>query len=368
MLELKTYKNWKEICEIMNWSTTGGNTKKKYLKQLDAMCKYHKEGNKIVIDEIYSKQKKVQDNRENNGANKYKEYFHTCLEDYIYINSKDSYVYEEGYSKMKEIFDIKYLGLSEERIQEKFEKVKKEFEKSNIKAETFDRWKNFIISLIKTKSYSIFSINIENFKKFNTKVELSIVVQEEDNKIPYVIKDTKFIEAFNNYKKKFAEENDIKMFGKINFGGCNKQQYEQCVFNFLTNKEIIEKFKAILVNIPSLDYFYHNVNIEDIEEIKKIIIIEKPLNYEYNLSEADINWAKVQLGKAIRETLDNNIKQQIENEKKKKIANFTYNEYYKLTGFNQRKKKIKQIEKALEKQFRYSDEIEFKLRLLYKLI
>ena len=211
MLELKTYKNWKEICEIMNWSTTGGNTKKKYLKQLDAMCKYHKEGNKIVIDEIYSKQKKVQDNRENNGANKYKEYFHTCLEDYIYINSKDSYVYEEGYSKMKEIFDIKYLGLSEERIQEKFEKVKKEFEKSNIKAETFDRWKNFIISLIKTKSYSIFSINIENFKKFNTKVkevEIRVNPQTVNNVVGYKRQNIEKLKEF--YDLDVIVKQDIK--------------------------------------------------------------------------------------------------------------------------------------------------------------
>lgn len=59
MLELKTYKNWKEICEDMEWSTTGGNTKEKYLKLLSSLCKYHKEGNKFVIEEIYVQPKEI---------------------------------------------------------------------------------------------------------------------------------------------------------------------------------------------------------------------------------------------------------------------------------------------------------------------
>ena len=57
MLEQKTYKSYKQLCEDMNWSITGGNTKVKHLKELDSLCKWHKEGNKIVIDEIYSKPK-----------------------------------------------------------------------------------------------------------------------------------------------------------------------------------------------------------------------------------------------------------------------------------------------------------------------
>ena len=57
MLEQRDYKNYKELCKAMNWSTTGGDTKVKHLKELDSLCKWHKEGNKIVIDEIYSEPK-----------------------------------------------------------------------------------------------------------------------------------------------------------------------------------------------------------------------------------------------------------------------------------------------------------------------
>ena len=67
VLEVKTYKNWKEICDAMGWKTTGGTYKKARLKEFDSICKNHKEGQKIVIDEIYTKRKDIIDNR---GKNK----------------------------------------------------------------------------------------------------------------------------------------------------------------------------------------------------------------------------------------------------------------------------------------------------------
>ena len=63
MLEQRDYKNYKELCKAMNWSITGGDTKVKHLKELDSLCKWHKEGNKIVIDKIYSQPKEIIDNR-----------------------------------------------------------------------------------------------------------------------------------------------------------------------------------------------------------------------------------------------------------------------------------------------------------------
>ena len=37
MLELKTYKNYKQLCEDMGWSTVRGDTKVKHLKELDSL-------------------------------------------------------------------------------------------------------------------------------------------------------------------------------------------------------------------------------------------------------------------------------------------------------------------------------------------
>ena len=53
MLELKTYKNYKEICEAMGWKITGGNIKKKNLQVLDSLCEYIKDGNKFIVTNIF---------------------------------------------------------------------------------------------------------------------------------------------------------------------------------------------------------------------------------------------------------------------------------------------------------------------------
>ena len=66
MLEVKTYKNWKEVCVAMNWnSKAGGNTKKRYLKIFDSICEYTKEGNKYIVTNIFEEQKEVLDKRKN---------------------------------------------------------------------------------------------------------------------------------------------------------------------------------------------------------------------------------------------------------------------------------------------------------------
>ena len=52
-LELKTYKNYKELCKVLEWEVSSGNTKKKQLRILSEICDYEKQGNKFIIKEIY---------------------------------------------------------------------------------------------------------------------------------------------------------------------------------------------------------------------------------------------------------------------------------------------------------------------------
>ena len=69
MLEIKTYKNYKELCSAMEWKVVSGNSKIKQIKELESMCKYHKEGQKIIIEEIFDIPKDIIDNRSNGGNN-----------------------------------------------------------------------------------------------------------------------------------------------------------------------------------------------------------------------------------------------------------------------------------------------------------
>ena len=46
-------KNYKELCGYLGWNTTTGNAKKSQFKELERFCKYHKDGQKIVVDEVF---------------------------------------------------------------------------------------------------------------------------------------------------------------------------------------------------------------------------------------------------------------------------------------------------------------------------
>lgn len=70
MLELGIYKNWKELCEAVGWNPNiRGNYKKARLKELDTICRWHKDGNKIIIDEIFGELSRETNKRANNGGN-----------------------------------------------------------------------------------------------------------------------------------------------------------------------------------------------------------------------------------------------------------------------------------------------------------
>ena len=71
-------KNYRELCKLLNIKVKSSNSKKAQLKELERFCKYHKEGNRFIIDSIYKKVRDKEDNRKNNkGGNnlgKYKDY------------------------------------------------------------------------------------------------------------------------------------------------------------------------------------------------------------------------------------------------------------------------------------------------------
>ena len=62
----QVFKSWKEVCSHFGWKETRGDYKKAKIKELDTLCKWHKEGNKIIIDEVYEKQLDKKDGRKNN--------------------------------------------------------------------------------------------------------------------------------------------------------------------------------------------------------------------------------------------------------------------------------------------------------------
>lgn len=91
-------KNYKELCEVLDIKPTTGNARKAQFKELDRYCKYHKEGNKFIIDEIFQEVQSKMDNRKlGNNNNQAK-----CLR-YLLCNLLSAYKIEQnevlGFSK-----------------------------------------------------------------------------------------------------------------------------------------------------------------------------------------------------------------------------------------------------------------------------
>ena len=57
------FKSYRALCENMGLKKGEGNTRKANMKKLDAICTYHKQGNSIVIDEIFDTPLLIEDSR-----------------------------------------------------------------------------------------------------------------------------------------------------------------------------------------------------------------------------------------------------------------------------------------------------------------
>lgn len=103
------FKNYGELCEYMCWEKTRGNYMKARLKELDTICKWHKQGHKIVIEIVYDNQKVKKDGRHKNST-----YISPLEEVMLFIlnNSEESEWYFSN-SKM-----YKMLGLFNNKFEE----------------------------------------------------------------------------------------------------------------------------------------------------------------------------------------------------------------------------------------------------------
>ncbi|WP_394864572.1 GIY-YIG nuclease family protein [Clostridium perfringens] len=121
--EGQVFKNWKEVCSCFGWKESRGNYKEARLKELDSMCKWHKSGNKIIIDEVYEKQLIKEDGRKNNFGTGKKRMF----SDEFYGEFNTSGVY-----MLTDKFDKKYIG-SSKNVYERFMDHRKKSEGSTSK-------------------------------------------------------------------------------------------------------------------------------------------------------------------------------------------------------------------------------------------
>ena len=94
-------KNYKELCALLGIEPCAGNSKKSQLKELERYINYHKEGNKFIVDEIYTNVKEKEDLRKYNGGDRtsfcgeYKHYTEFDVQKELY-KGKGIYIITNG--------------------------------------------------------------------------------------------------------------------------------------------------------------------------------------------------------------------------------------------------------------------------------
>lgn len=79
-------KNYKELCKLLGIPVKEGNSKKTQLKALEQCCKFHKEGNKFVIDEILSTKPVIYEKGKNPNSHNNNSTFKDGLSEIVMFN------------------------------------------------------------------------------------------------------------------------------------------------------------------------------------------------------------------------------------------------------------------------------------------
>lgn len=111
------YKNFKEACVengLLEYGskTPKGNTKKKLEKELSTLFKWHKEGQKIIVDEVFDKQLIKEDKRRSKAL--YVDPIKTILFYSLRDSKGELYFSLNKFIKLLEIFNQYYYGLEYE--------------------------------------------------------------------------------------------------------------------------------------------------------------------------------------------------------------------------------------------------------------
>lgn len=82
-------KNYKELCSILGIKAASGNTKIKQLQELSIFCKYIKEGNKLIIQEVYKNPTITLNDLTKSKNSKYIKLLSNIIIEYLYNNPKE---------------------------------------------------------------------------------------------------------------------------------------------------------------------------------------------------------------------------------------------------------------------------------------
>lgn len=197
-------KNYKELCKLLGVKPTKGKGRKYHIREFERYCKYHKEGHKFIIDEVYLEPLPEIDGRINNGGNNTK---YEDLMDKIIINMLIEYGYmEESFSGMMDLLDfftVKYVDLSKAGY--------KAFAETNnlgvgVTLTYHQKLNNIVKKCLET---SLNRLNRQGIVEYEKRIKI------KDRNLGEKLADTGIEILINKYEQETYKEMDIKHYNRI---------------------------------------------------------------------------------------------------------------------------------------------------------
>lgn len=274
----KVLKNYKELCEVLGIKVTTGTSKMAQFKDLERYCKYHKEGNKIIIDEIYSKELEKVDKRtlgnNNNQAR--------CIR-YLLLNLLSAYKIEKnevkGFSKgllLRKLYMANENYITAKTSRKQYAQAL-EVDEMAIN-ECFDYIENNSISAIRKAIATLRSQSILGYKYSFSWVDHKNIVHH------CITLEENFIHLM---EEEVMNEMNIRNKNKIwEFGRWDE-------FKKKVTIKLIENYKEFFPKINYYFYSFHfNYNNESIQRQMRYMEERQGMNYEVAMEGVQELWSE----------------------------------------------------------------------------
>ena len=319
--EGQTFKNYKELCEVLGIEPTTGNGKKAQFKELDKYCKYHKEGNKIIIDQIYSKELEKVDKRKLGNNNDQAR----CIR-YLICNLLSGYKIEEyeviGFSKallLKKLFMTNDNYVTAKYSRELYAKAL-EVETMAVN-ECLDYIENSSISAIRRAIATLKSQSVLGYKYSYSWVDHKGVHNHctvlEENAIH-------LMEQEVMAQMRISKKQKIWEYGRWD------------EFKSRVKNKLLEEYPSLF---PKLDYYYYsfhfNYTMEGIQRHMRFMEQQQGMNFEVAKAGVQELWSN---------SLETTINNRHEKAKEKTPFGNSFKEienYRKSEKYNQEQQKVK---------------------------
>ena len=297
--KLKTYfettntiPNYKKLCELLDEKVTTGTSKMAQLKELERYLRYHKSGNKFIIDEIYDKPLDKIDGRKNTKGNNnvYGKYIEQLVLDLLvqkYQTTKERKIYlsrdkmlraldmiNDNYSfgKFNKVILSDFINADSENVKEfyilnnrnLYETVERAFK--SLESKCLVSWK-----LVTTVACGLTEFNQNIILEDGTEVSVLDFIggNEEDKEI--ISKETHTTATDEELDTiLYAENKILEVMGLES----KKDAFLMDMYQEFNKKvcELLNKTSNILYYYKSYDVIFHEKTILELEKISQWIL------------------------------------------------------------------------------------------------